>query len=387
MGYMPEIPIIPTVFVAFGITGDLMRQKILPALFTLHQKNELPDNFEIIGISRKAWSNVDLREYVASVVGKKNKERSQEKLGLELESFLARFSFIQGDTGEESLFAKLAEKIGARSAILYFSLSPALYKIAFEKLADSPLALRQDRGDLGKIRLMIEKPFGSDAASAETLNAILYQKFSESEIYRIDHYLAKESLEHLARAEKKEIASITVSFLETAGVEKRGVSYDAVGMLRDVGQNHMLELFATAVGATGGSRAEVIKQLHILTSEEVAVQTTHTQYEGYQDIVGVAPGSKTETYFKVETFWHDGQREVPVVFEAGKRQTLDKKSVSIIYADGAAEEFPIEGNAGKSEHERLIFDCLHGNHTLFVGQEEIAALWRFIDPIIKVWYQ
>lgn len=354
------MPSIPSAFVAFGITGDLMRLKVLPALYALHTKGALSRDFIIIGISRKKWSSAELHAYVADIVGHN-------------ESFLQRLQFVQGDIEEEGLFEVVSEKITDRAVLLYFSLSPALYKTAFKKLIRSPLAQKE-------VRILIEKPFGTDHKSASELNTLLQSAFTEKNIYRVDHYLAKESLQTLPPLEINNIRSIHLYFLEKAGVDKRGASYDAVGALRDVGQNHLLEMFATALHKN--NRVAALKDLPILTAHQVATQTTHTQHAGYLHIPGVAAHSKTETYFNIETTW----RNIPIRLEGGKYMKENRKAIVITYTDGTTAEFLMKENRGSSEYEQLIFACIRGDQRLFVSEQEVSLLWRFIDPIYTTWY-
>ncbi len=354
----------PTVFVAFGVTGDLMKQKILPALFQLHLKNELPDGFEILGVSRREWDDEILRTHVSHALGNK----------ADLESFLARLSFVKGDITDDQLFAQLAEKIGARSAILYFSLSPALYADAFTRLVASPLAAKAKQ-----LRLMIEKPFGSDEMTARELHSILSSAFQEPYVFRVDHYLAKEALFNVPSTDPGVIKKIEVYFMETSGVETRGESYDSVGALRDVGQNHMLEMLATALNNT--NREQILKELHVLMPREVAAHTVRAQYEGYPLIPGVASQSQTETYFKLRTTY----RNIEVVLEGGKRLGLNRKEVIFTHENGSTHILTVGENVVRTEYERLVHDCMKGDQTLFVSIREVMALWHFIDPIVRAW--
>lgn len=361
----------PEIFVAFGVTGDLMRQKILPELFLLHKNAELPENFTIIGVSRKDWSDTQLREYVANIVGQD-------------ESFLNRLKFVQGDVNEKEVFEKLSETIGEREAILYIALIPLLYKRAFENLVASPLAKNPE-----KLRLMIEKPFGTSGIEANELNEILHRAFSESQIYRVDHYLAKESLADIPPLSLENLKEIRITFLQKEGVEKRGAFFDATGATRDLGQNHMMQMFAAMSGGlTSGhsevkppERTQIIGDLRALSPEEVATKTSRAQWSGYRDIAGVAPNSQIETYFKIESSW----RDIPVIFEGGKYMQEDRKEILLTYEDGKILRFPIENNKNKKEHQMLIMACMRGDHAPFMSAEEIAAQWRFIDPILDVW--
>lgn len=356
----------PTIFVAFGVTGDLMRQKILPELFSLHSRAVLPENFQIIGVSRRDWSNHDVQTYVRNVLVQKN-------VSGDIDGYVARFAFVQGDVYEPAVFEKLAAVIGEHETLLYFALSPELYKGTFAYLVASPLAQKAKQ-----LRLIIEKPFGTSGTEAKLLNNTLHTIFSEDQLYRVDHYLGKDSLTNTPPIETSGLQKIVVSFLQKEGVEQRPAFYEATGALLDVGQNHMMEMFALALDAS--NRAAVVADLHALTAEEVASHTTRSQWSGYRAINGVAANSLVETYFKIETSW----RSIPTTFEGGKYMQEEKKEIAFHYADHT-HTITIENNKGEHEHERLILACLRGEHERFMSKEEIEAQWRFIDPITHVW--
>ncbi len=356
----------PEVFVAFGVTGDLMRQKILPELFSLYSRGVLPDDFHIIGVSRRDWSDHDLQTYVRNILVQKN-------VGGDIDGYVSLFTFVQGDVYEPPVFEKLATHIGEREALIYLALSPELYKGTFAYLAASPLAKKAKQ-----LRLIIEKPFGTSGTEAELLNTTLHTLFTEEQLYRVDHYLGKDSLTNVAPIELSGLEKITVSFLQKEGVEMRPQFYEATGALLDVGQNHMMEMFALTLGAH--ERASVVGDLALLSSEEVSTHTKRSQWQGYRAINGVSTDSQVETYFKVETSW----RGIPTVFEGGKYMQEEKKEIAFHYADHTTT-IAIENNKDEHEHERLILACLRGQHERFMSSEEIMAQWRFVDSIKRVW--
>ncbi|MEI7719867.1 MAG: hypothetical protein WCI89_01515 [bacterium] len=345
---MPQKPSTPLVFIAFGITGELMKRKIVPAILKLREKKELPDNFKIIGISRRPADEMQTL-------------------------FGESFCHIQGDAGEPETYTQLKELLdsfGPAQKIFYISTSPALYPTIFEHLAH----LAAESKNPEQMKLMIEKPFGLSGTEAARLSAVLHRSFNESQIYRVDHYLAKESL-RLKNISLELIQKVEAYFCETDGVEKRGASYDAVGALRDVGQNHLLEMLAVTLMQ---NRVDFLEELGA-----PAEHSSHEQYAGYQDIPGVAPSSKTETEFSCTFAW----RGIPITIEGGKYLPENKKEVVVTQKDGKVLHFPVLENTHASEYELLILDCVRGDHTLFVSERELALLWRFVDPIVKVWYQ
>jgi len=326
-------------FAAFGITGDLMRLKILPALHGLYGRGELPVT-RIVGVSRKAWSDAELRSYVKEILPHAE------------ESFLSLFTFLQGEAEDAATFSKLSEISKSGELLVYLALSPALYKAAFNAMQGA-----------GVTRVMIEKPFGTSGAVAEELYIQLQYIVSEQNIFFVDHYLAKDWVRGLKTlpVPKESISHIYVRFFETVGVEKRGISYDQLGALRDVGQNHMLQIVAHILG-----------QLPTPTPAE----TVRAQYPGYKDIPGVAAGSQTETYFKIHTPF--------ITLEGGKAMQKSSKEVALSLKDG--NEITISESPNKiPEYEMLISAAIKGDRSLFPSMEDVRAQWRFIDPIIESW--
>jgi glucose-6-phosphate 1-dehydrogenase len=174
------------------------------------------------------------------------------------------------------------------------------------------------------------------------------------------------------------LQAVEVYFLEHGDASARGAFYDAIGALRDVGQNHMLELFAAVVG---GPRAEAIEALEKLSPEEVSARTSRGQYDGYTQGNGVSPTSQTETCFKIETRFG----ATKVVFEGGKGFNKDRKEVALTYRNGEQHVYRIDENRKRSEYEILILDCMRGDHSRFASMSEVLAAWRFIDPIEAAW--
>jgi glucose-6-phosphate 1-dehydrogenase len=334
----------------------------------------------------------------------------------------------------------------------------------FDNLHAARLAQSCGGKNDGWTRIIVEKPFGSDEKSAKALDAKLAKLFKEEQIYRIDHYLAKEAFQNVLAFRffnnlfenqwgAKLIESIHVRQLEAVGIEERGDSYDGVGALRDVGQNHLLQMVALAAmdkpkdmtaNAIRAARAAFLAKLRPLPARDMKTKTFRAQYEGYRSVDGVAPDSDTETYFRV-AFSAVSPRWRGVIFtmEAGKRvvdpaggarvteievvfrhpeaclcASLPKKDGgplhyknSLVFRQDPKEgitlkfwtkkpglgmeleertfEFDVHGGGGHSrasaDYEKLLSDCITGDQTLFVSSKEIAAMWRFIDPIIAGW--
>ena len=403
----------PTVMAAFGITGDLMRLKVLPALFALHVQGNLPEKFRLLGFSRRDWGDEEFREYVRGVIGERVSGAGEAYVA----SFLGLLNFQKGDFSDEESYVALKRMADALDAswsfctnkIFYLAVAPGFYEPIIEGLSRSGLS-RGCSPEEGWSRVIVEKPFGHDGATAERLEALLATSFKEEQIYRIDHYLAKESLREMLDARFREepdattwsgqnVASITIRLSEKVGVEKRGAFYDTVGALRDVGQNHMLEILALllmespaeqSADAIRAKRAEALEALEPIARENIATETSRAQYHGFREIHGVAPDSITETYFKIRASLRSARwRGVPIILEAGKRLGESRKEVVVAFTDSDMVSIDIDpserADRKTEEYEHLLLEVMRGDQTLFVSKREIEAMWRFIDPILRVW--
>ncbi len=455
---------IPTIFVVLGATGDLMTKKIVPAVFNLHTHGELPSKFEFVGVSRREWTDDDFRAHVLGILKAKVPGVAEGKHAALVDSFLKLTGYHQLTFDERADYAALNEKLQkidehwglCTNKLFYLSVPPQFYDGIFENLHASGLTAPCS-DEMGWTRVIVEKPFGSDEKTAKALDAKLARLFKEEQIYRIDHYLAKEMLQNILAFRFANnlfenewganfIERINIRMFETIGAEDRGAFYDGVGALRDVGQNHLLQMLALVTmkrpanmkaAAVRAARAEILEQLEIPTAKRVAERSFRAQYDGYQAIKGVAPRSQTETYFKLKGFLRDPKWEgVPIYMESGKRLKDDVNEIEIILKNEDAHahdahqnriviqiepkegitvtfcskkpghafeleerkfefDFRKAGAGGQSqaqsqvqyteEYEKLILDCIEGDQTLFVSSEEIAAMWRFTDPFTAAW--
>ncbi|MBW6469489.1 MAG: glucose-6-phosphate dehydrogenase, partial [Coriobacteriia bacterium] len=445
----------PTILVVFGATGDLMARKIVPSIFHLYRNDLLPDRFRVVGFSRRDWSDEDLRDHVSGILAERYPDAGS------LDSFLALFTYHRGtfeDRGAyESLAqasADVAEEWGTcANQLFYLAVPPENYETILRNLADGGLtAMCSD--EEGYTRVLVEKPFGHDIESSNALDELLGSLFREEQIYRIDHYLAKEMLQGIlafrfhndlleSEWDRSAIERIDISLLETLGVEKRGAFYDGVGALRDVGQNHLLQMLALVTMEQPESlqaddiraaRAALLEQLRPLDADQVARQTYRAQYEGFREIPGVAEDSQTETYFKLETTL-TGSRwaGVPVTFESGKRIGGDPLKRIVVtfrhrqpclcgkskthlrnkvvftlepndtitmtfWAKRPGFEYEVEERRFEfslyekteklqyvEEYAKLLYDAVRGDQTAFVSTDEVRAMWRFIDPVVAAW--
>ena len=448
---------IPTNFVAFGATGDLMRRKVIPSLYYLYTRGTLPERFRVVGFSRRDWDNKKFQHYIREVIEEHTGVSMPDEV---IQGFLALFHFQQGTFEDAASYRALKEIFNrtdkewkvCSSKLFYLAVSPEYYEGILKNLSGSGLTDLCGPGE-GWTRVIVEKPFGVDLPTARSIDELLGKLFQESQIYRLDHYLAKEMLQNILvfrfannlfemQWGAKLIESIRITLLERIGVEKRGPFYDTVGALRDVGQNHLLQVLALVTmehpqsfdaASVQKRRAEILETLKVLSKGEVKTHTFRAQYKGYRDIEGVAQDSETETYFKIRASlaspkWHG----VPIVMESGKRLGEPLKEVVVTFKHPVPclcppgsthhkneviirmeprEEILIEfwtKRPGFSfeteqrmfhymlrdqskhvpyveEYAKLLLDAVRGDQTLFISTEEIRAMWRFTDPISAAW--
>ncbi len=447
----------PTVLTVFGTTGDLMTRKVIPSLAYLYVNGRLPERFRVVGWGRRGWDDGRLREHISAILDAYQGPKPEP--GAQHEAFLEMFGYHDGTFDDADAYRALADGIGRRDAewgacsnkLFYLAVPPERYRTILENLAESGLT-RGCSDETGFTRVLVEKPFGSDATSAQELDTFLGSLFAEEQIYRIDHYLAKEMLQGImsfrfANAlfepswSARHVERIDIRLWESIGVEKRGAFYDGVGALRDVGQNHLLQMLALvtmeqpadlSAEAIRAARLALIEALAPLTPAEVAARSFRAQYDGYCQIDGVAPDSRIETYFRLETTMA-GRRwgGVPVMMESGKRMGPARKEIAVRFkraepclcgVEGSFENvvtFSLEPeetikirfwakrpgfDAGLEpreftfflyehteklqyveEYAKLLLDAIDGDQTLFVSTGEVAAMWRFIDPICSAW--
>jgi glucose-6-phosphate 1-dehydrogenase len=381
---------IPTIFTLFGITGDLAALKIIPALWQLFRKEVPGDDFTVIGFARRDLDADGFRKIVADSV---RTYAGVDADSPDFDTFFARFSYHRATFEDKEGYDTLRERISAIEAqrglcankLFYLAVPPSSYEGIFSNLGTAGLSL--PCSDMsGWSRILIEKPFGTDLASARALQEALAAVFAEDQIYRVDHYNFKDAIqERAAQADHAwddtTIRRIDVRLLETVGVEARGAFYDSVGALRDVGQNHMLSMLAMI---TGQDRALMLRTLRPWTAEAIGRDTARSQYAGYRDIKGVAPGSMTETHFSIQTgFEHPAWKGVLIHLEAGKRMPQVAKEIEITMKEG--EPVIMRFDTADDAYAKMISAAIKGNHGPFISEAEVEASWIFIDPIIKAW--
>jgi glucose-6-phosphate 1-dehydrogenase len=349
----------PTVLVVFGATGDLMDRKIAPSLYHLHEHNRLAEMFRVVGFARRDIGDEPFREMINATIRSHHASTPDDE---DLRRFASMLSYTQGRFDDTDAYQRLAQRLRAiddewgvcANKLFYLAAPPDSYQPIISNLAASGLAAGCPgaAGEAGWTRVIIEKPFGHDGRSAAEIDELLGTLFEERQIYRIDHYLAKEMLQGVMNFRfsnnllepswnRRSISRIEIDLLETIGVEDRGAFYDSVGAFRDVGQNHLLQMLALitmarpageGADAIRTSRADALEALRPLAPDEVARSTVRAQYDGYLGVKGVAPDSTTETFFKVVTeLGSDDWSGIPVLMRGGKRLDRMRKQIVVAY--------------------------------------------------------
>jgi len=448
---------IPTILVIFGINGDLATRKIIPSLWRLFEQNLLGDHFSVIGFSRGDVLNDKFKSSIASAVRNKSNSKIHEE---KLSRFAELFLYHAGKFEDAMAFRALAQSIETlekswgicANKLFYLAAPPATYKPIFENLAGAKLNLPCG-GKLGWSRILIEKPFGTDLASAHNLQSLLSAYFKEEQLYRIDHYLFKEIVQGIENFrfsnnlfentwDNTTIKRIDIRLHESIGVEGRGGFYDAVGALRDVGQNHLLTMLATLLmdhpardnsETIRENRTRVMNALLPWTQALIQKNTFRAQYKGYLKVGGVREHSDTETYFALKTELDDPRwNGVPIFIEAGKRMHEARKEIvvtlkhpkecllcevgshrpnQIVFRLEPNDEIIIHFWTKKpgfdrileervfsfflyekeikiqyvAEYAKVLYAAIRGEQTSFVSPNEVEAAWKFTDPIEKAW--
>jgi glucose-6-phosphate 1-dehydrogenase len=347
-------------FVIFGASGDLTARKLLPALFSLYRRRLLPSGFFVVGCARTALNDASFRARMREALGARQAEASQA----ELSAFLERCFYQEGGYQDPRFYAGLAARLAEldrrflrqRNHVFYLATPPGLYRAIVEQLGSSGLARQGKECCSEAARFVVEKPFGRDLDSAMDLDGALARVFTENQIYRIDHYLGKETVQNILLFRfansifepiwnRRYIDSIQISVAETLGVEHRAGYFEQAGLLRDMFQNHLLQMLSLVAMEPPCSfdadrlRDEKVKLLRsIRPFQAVADPPVRGQYSagsvqgrpvpGYREEPGVDPGSRVETFVAAKLFVDNWRwEEVPFYLRAGKR--LERKTSTI----------------------------------------------------------
>lgn len=437
----------PAIFVIFGVTGNLARRRLLPALYHLIKDNLLHEETEIVGLSRRPITPDELINEVELCVLEADKVCDPTALA----AFKKRLQAFQLDPVKGEDYDRLHETLDSietehgvcMNRVFYLSIPPQVYEPVIDNLGVHHLN-EGCQHRKAETRLLVEKPFGYDLASATALIGHTKHYFTEEQVYRIDHYLAKETAQNIlvfrehnpvfaSQWDNRHVRAIELTFYEQIGVEGRGAFYDNIGALRDVVQNHLMQLLALATmdlpaSLQDGDALHAAKQRLLADTKAVdphAAQVVRGQYRGYQEEVGNV-GSTTETYVSLplqidNKRWHG----VPIRLSAGKALQTKQVAVSFTFGTAGAPEntnvltFRIQPNEGidvelavkrpgfedrietvrmdfsyhgvfaEPEHpdayERVLVDAIKGDHTLFATSREVLEAWRILQPVLDIW--
>jgi glucose-6-phosphate 1-dehydrogenase len=417
-------------FVFFGATGDLAYKKIFPALYAMVRRSGL--NIPIIGMARAGWTLDQLKARARESV-----EQSADFEPGCFEKLAAHLRYVDGDYTDPATFAKLKQALGpAIRPIHYLAIPPSMFASVAQGLAKS--------GCADNARVIVEKPFGRDLATAQSLDRTLHEVFPESAIFRIDHYLGKEAVQNLLYFRfantflepiwnRHYVKDIQITMAEKFGVQGRGAFYEEVGAIRDVVQNHLLQVIALLAmdpptghepEAMQAEKLRLFRAMRPLDPNEVV----RGQFKGYRDEPGVAKNSTIETFaalqLHIDTWRWAG---VPFYIRAGKclpitatevRVTLKRPPLAVfdpketmprnyfrlrlspegVISEGAlvkqnGEQMrgePVEliarhhSESEKSPYERLLGDAIRGDISLFTQDDCVEAAWRVVDPALTV---
>lgn len=421
-------------FVFFGATGDLSRKKIFPALYALRRSGQL--DVPVIGVSSRAWGDEELRAYARTAL---------EESGIPLDpavvdALLASIGNVSGRYEDARTYRRLAARLkGNKAPLHYLAIPPAAFGTVIEGLANAGLN--------AGARVVVEKPFGRDLASARALGETLHRAFPEEAIFRIDHFLGKEPIQNLVVFRfantilepiwnRHYVARVEITLAEAGGVDGRGAFYEGVGALRDVVQNHLLEILALlaieppACGDAAAWQDEKLKVFRAIQPADPA-RALRGQYRTYRDEPGVAPGSDIETFvalrLELDSWRWAG---VPFYLRTGKALGASATEAVVtfsqpprlIFADADAERptanqlrfrlgrddgvslrmqakspgermlaQPVDLTVGHAPaaavapgaYERLIGDALVGDARLFSRQDCVEEAWRVVTPLLE----
>ena len=441
-----------TSIVIFGGSGDLTQRKLVPSLFNLYRKGRLPKAFCVLGYGKTQFTDDQYRAHLADGL-KQFAEFTYEQS--EWDAFAANIFFQVGQYAELKDYQALGDRLdkvenGAGSRLFYMALPPGLFTDVVEMLGQAG----QLQENQSWRRVVIEKPFGTDLASARSLNQQIHKRLLESQIYRIDHYLGKETVQNILVTRfantifeplwnRNYVDHVEITVAETVGVEHRGGYYDGVGVLRDMFQNHLMQLVALVAmeppasftaEALRNEKVKVLSSIQPYDEREVPLNTVRAQYNGYRAEPGIAADSTTPTFgavrFQIGNWRWQG---VPFYLRSGKylkqqvsqiviefkrpphllflqTQGIMTPNQLILYLhpdeglhwhfeakvpDTVADmrsvdmEFHYADSFGQTPipeaYERLLLDALMGDASLFTRADEVEMAWGLIDPIAKAW--
>ncbi|HEX7368529.1 MAG TPA: glucose-6-phosphate dehydrogenase [Candidatus Saccharimonadales bacterium] len=438
----------PSILIIFGITGDLSRRKLLPALYHLLKQDLLHENTEIVGISR---DNIDVKDLLAKAelcIREENNICDPAVIKL-LERKLHMY---QMDLTKDEHYVQLREHLQGiedrhgvcMNRLFYMSIPPVVYGPLVKNLGKHGLNGSCKHGR-AESRLLIEKPFGYDYKSAVELIGEMAEYFQESQIYRIDHYLAKETVQNILTFRfrnpvfrplwsREYISKIEIVATETIGIEGRAAFYEPVGALRDLIQSHLLQLLAVTTmdrpsdlnsNEIHEAKLRLLESVQQIPADKLSERAVRGQYDTYKAEVN-NPHSVTETFAAIKLFIDDERwQDVPIIIKTGKalsekktaihvcfRHPLDKEHTNTLTfavqpSEGIAIDLWVkkpgfdrelqtasmdfsyqrtfEDEGHPDAYERVLVDAVRGDRTLFATSDEVLAAWRIIEPAVEAW--
>jgi glucose-6-phosphate 1-dehydrogenase len=441
----------PCTMVIFGASGDLTKRKLFPALYSLAYRQLLPEKFSVLGVARTEGTDQEFRERMKAAVQEFGRDDFREDVWDELADGM---HYVYDDDKLAAALRDLGERRGTTgNRIYYLAVPPA----AFEGIV---AWVGKHKARKGWTRVIVEKPFGHDLESAQDLNALLHKHFDESQIFRIDHYLGKETVQNMLALRfangifepiwnRQFIDHIQITVAETLGIEGRAEYYERAGAIRDIFQNHLLQLIALtameppidlAADSVRNEKVKVLKSIHTPGPKHVVRGQYGRGYiegqevPGYREEAGVDPSSMTETFIAAKLFVDNWRwADTPIYIRAGKRMARRETTIAIEFkraphppfveaaADGLrpnvllihiqpdegvsleiGAKVPGQGLQIRTVHmdflyggafrtdlpeayERLLLDCMRGDASLFTREDEVVEQWQIVDAIVAYW--